>query len=539
MARRFVLPALIAISAGAWLGSSTVALADNDVFGPHKCDDNSAICTEPAKAVLPGGYYIGHDEPSILFLDSHAGSGNSATYRIRLPKEPTTQPTQDGANGVAWDFELRATYWFGMVMCDTQSAPEFTQTCAPDTDANIFDSNDPANPHYIGYAPGSAYMELQLYAPGWVPQFTGFGCPGLKWCVALTIDSFNQDLNHRVLNNADCLSRVGLEPANFAYLTHSGVPHGAPDPISILAGGSGGNPDPTTDLQMNPGDQLTLTMHDTPAGFWVQVHDRTTGQTGSMTASVANGFQQVDFDPSASTCTETPYAFHPMFSTSSTRTRASWTAHGYNVATSDEIGHFEWCDQVAPDFTCASASEPGEPDGDEFPCFPSSFSSLVPVTGCIAMNSDLDFDGPSYQPDQWPGTGGKADKQRHPTSITFTSATYDGNHDYGQIAFEADMPAIEPTCNTATGAGCTNPPPGAAFYPLYTTGTSRSHCIFRNGGTGIPGMTSDFGGTTSAEYGPLLQLSYPAHDRAGNFVPVFAFNDFRNVLPANPCPYGT
>ena len=36
-----------------------------------------------------------------------------------------------------------------------------------------------------------------------------------------------------------------------------------------------------------------------------------------MTASIANGFGHPVYDPSASTCTDQPYAFHPMYSTSS------------------------------------------------------------------------------------------------------------------------------------------------------------------------------------------------------------------------------
>ena len=87
-------------------------------------------------------------------------------------------------------------------------------------------------------------------------------------------------------------------------------------------------------------------MHDTAAGFQVVIHDLTTGESGSMTASVANGFGHALFQPTASTCTMVNYAFHPMFSTSSPDTRVLWAAHSYNVAFSDEIGHFEYCNAV-------------------------------------------------------------------------------------------------------------------------------------------------------------------------------------------------
>ena len=45
----------------------------------------------------------------------------------------------------------------------------------------------------------------------------------------------------------------------------------------------------------------------------------------------------------------------------------------------------------------------------------------------------------------------------HPTPFQFTSARTGANFDqpYERAAFEADLPAIEPTCNRTTGAGCT------------------------------------------------------------------------------------
>ena len=93
---------------------------------------------------------------------------------------------------------------------------------------------------------------------------------------------------------------------------------------------------------MGSGDQLEIDIHDGAAGLTVIVHDVTTGETGSMTASAANGFAQVNFQPTAATCSQSPYAFRPMYSTSSEHTRVPWAAHSYNVAFSDEIGHFEY-----------------------------------------------------------------------------------------------------------------------------------------------------------------------------------------------------
>ena len=83
-----------------------------------------------------------------------------------------------------------------------------------------------------------------------------------------------------------------------------------------------------------------------------------------------------------------------------------------------------------------------------------------------------------------------------------------------------------------------NPPKGADFYPFYTTARpdrgdeeDGSQCVWRLGGPYLPGTTNAFGGNSAAEYGPLLQLAYPA---VGGEVTV-RLNDFRRVLPYNPC----
>ena len=51
---------------------------------------------------------------------------------------------------------------------------------------------------------------------------------------------------------------------------------------------------PTSDvLLMSPGDQVRVSMHDTPDGFFVEIADQTTGQTGTMTAGAGNGWRHI------------------------------------------------------------------------------------------------------------------------------------------------------------------------------------------------------------------------------------------------------
>jgi hypothetical protein len=261
-----------------------------------------------------------------------------------------------------------------------------------------------------------------------------------------------------------------------------------------------------------------------------------------MTASAANGFAHILYEPASATCHEAPYTFRPMYATSSEHTRVPWAAHSYNVAFSDEIGHFEYCDAIKEEGGDCTSNAEDELDGDDTGCFSALSSLLVPITGCIA--TDNDFDGVSYQP-VWPGTNPNRgqDEKYHPSSVVFSSPLFNATQNYSRVAFEADLPRIEAAdfggnCNRFTGVGCVNPPPGSNFYPFYTTGTStqnsnsKTSCIWQLGGANIKGTTNTFGGNSAAEFGPLLFSFYPNPNPAIRL----RTNNFRNVLNSNPCP---
>ena len=93
------------------------------------CESHASLCRDAFKT--PGSEYVGHDEPSLAFKSSEPGSGNDMTYEVTLPKDPPTKPKNDGSGGT-WNFELRPTFWLGLTLCDSESAPEFTKTCTPD-----------------------------------------------------------------------------------------------------------------------------------------------------------------------------------------------------------------------------------------------------------------------------------------------------------------------------------------------------------------------------------------------------------------------
>jgi hypothetical protein len=504
-------------------------------------DAHSANCVDVSNAYPPsgwGGAYVGHDEPSVLFYSHRPGSGNNNTYVIRLPKDPAVPPDQNGTGGTPNAF-LHPAFWFGMAMCDTQSFPNFTTKCPADSDSNIFTSTNPSSPRYIGKHPGTAFMEMQFYPPGWIPWPAGNSCAATQWCAALNIDSYSSN-PAGVNNNSACLNTVGVEYVNFAFITKNGVAQAPANPLNATAATY--TPNPRKDLFMHSGDVLAVHMRDTRAGFQVYINDLTARTHGFMTASVANDFGQIKYQPTAKKCSVTRYAFHPMYSTSSPSTRVPWAAHSYNVAFADEIGHMEYCASVDTSTgTCNTpdSGDSGNPVADDVACFPASDSTRFPVSGCFG--TDNDFDGPPYR-DDWPGTAPAA---RTAQPIAFLSPTFNGFQRYSKIAFEADLPRIEysdlggppPYCDPATGALCVNPPRGAKFYPFYTTGQLWHHvCYWQLGGAGIPGTTREFGGSSTTEYGTRpLALPYPVVNSSGQPTVQFKYEDFRNILPYNPC----
>jgi len=529
-------------------------------YGHALCQQNSPLCTEVAESLSVNGIYTGHDEPSLLFYSGKPGAGNNNLYHLTLPKDPPTLPKQDGTGGT-FNFQLHPAFWFGMALCDDQSAPNPggstvggpTTLCTPNSDANVYEDADPASAHYIGKHPGTAFMEMQFYPPGWAPWPAGVSCDPLKWCAALNIDSLSNNYNSGQANNPACLNTVGIEPVNFAFITKNGVAHAPASPVLATTGTF--TPNPATDLFMNSGDRLSVAMHDTPQGFEVVIDDLTTGEKGSMKASVANQFGAVKFDPNGTICQNIPTAFHPEYATSSEQTRVVWAAHSYNVAFADEIGHFEYCAQESGGgCAVAGVTDPGGVDADDITCFGASDSLRVQIAGCVG--TDGDFDGPEYK-NTWAGTlaDRREDRRLNPRAIVFSSPLFraPGRGDdkelsnYERVAFEADLPRIEVSsvspnnnCNRTTGVGCVNPPNGASFYPIFTTRNgsndegSRENgqgCNWQLGGNNIPGTKDLFGGTSAAEYGPLLKLTYP-----GGATSVQRYNDFRQVLPNNPCP---
>jgi len=556
--RKIVIPGtalLIGVTlAAAYLAPAAPAAASTSQHAAINCQ-YSGMCAEVANpAEVFGSEYVGHDEPSAVFYSDAPGSGNHMSYSLRLPRDPS--PAQPNTPGKSYTFELNGAQWLGMALCDTQSYPEQVSTCTPDSDSNIL---DPAvSPKHSG----TAFLELQFYPPGWVPWPTwqvavgASSCDPTKWCAAMNIFSLAEDPVAGTALNATCAAKTGTEYVNFAFISKNGRTTAPANPVESTTATF--TPDRKNDLFMSSGDNLKVSLRDTPNGLRAVINDQTSGQTGSMTASADNGFGQVQYDPTGTSCVNIPYNFHPMYSTSSEQTRVIWAAHTYNISFTSEIGHFENCtgpnpipatpfgvDASGNPIACPAGNSEGfgsntsPTDGDDNFCFPGTEALRIHINGCTDTN--VGWDGLAYQP-VWPD----GNRMLHPQPILFSSPrTGPGDTvDYSRVAFEANLPRIEATCNRSTGVGCTLIPTTdkgtpAAFYPFFSA--------FQNGvqdeqgdggclwafGNDLPGATTDFG--RNAQYGSLLSSTYLVFGGGG--ATIQRINNFRQIM-SNPCPAG-
>jgi hypothetical protein len=491
------------------------------------------------------GHYIGHDEPSVKFISSTPGSGNTMSYLTKIPVDPRRAPTASGS--VTNYGQLSVAPWFGLPMCDPNSYP--LNQCVPDSDQNT-GLGAPSDA-------GSAFMELQLYPPGYTPFVDSESCSATKWCAALTIDSLECSFNFGTCNN-NC-----IEPVNFAYLQTNGVPAGPPSPQ--LTNVHTFLPNAST-LMINPGDTLSVSISDPRQGFTTTIRDLTTHQTGTMTASAANGFMNT----SITDCSGTPFTFHAEYSSAKQQNQVPWAALEGGVLMQQEIGHSEVCSSLAnkdpfsqsfpggssysdPNVfaTCVGGSEgaghtgegpcdqktgicqnattqgPNGPvacpnnnfndgtnceyaDGN---CFqqgtrPVTINGVATTESSDAnqcfdtkyQNGDLDFDGLDYQASAWPnGT------RNHPTAFQYAGPFQGNGRPYPQIQFETNVGASEILCDTTTGAGCTVAPAGSKFYPFWSLspqpsalGSHLTSCVW-NFGNVLPRTFQTFG--KDAQYG--------------------------------------
>ncbi|MDA4118095.1 MAG: hypothetical protein OK455_07105 [Thaumarchaeota archaeon] len=470
------------------------------------------ICTDPINGITgqhltDNGWYVGHDEPSLQFFSNAAGSANNVQYSLTLPTADPT-PTQSGSQTA--NFENYIAYWFSLALCDPTSFPQ--GPCTADSDTN--------SPSMLTGS-GSALLELQFYPPGWQPFINQISCDHTHWCAALNIDSLECTAGFTNCNNG-C-----EEPVNFAFVQTNGIPTGPPGPGAQT--GATFTPNANTML-MNPGDNLAVSIVDTPSGLQTTVNDVTTAQSGFMIASAGNGFMDaVPGTASGSTCTSSnfhTFTFHPEYSSAKPGNIVPWAALFPNVNFAMEIGHFEL---NAP--TGANGDGDSGFNTDDTTCFagPNNTPSATSVGGCISSQSggELDYDGTSYAADWADGS------PAHPGSFVL-GEPHSAGSPYASFLFATDGPASEltsfgsgTTCNASTGTGCVLPPKNHAgqsvYYPFFSTNAA-CNWLFGN----------DISGQTTNDFGKVAQYGSANPSFKGTFTSAILSIPTCGSLPGVP-----
>jgi hypothetical protein len=461
------------------------------------------------------GHYIGHDEPDLTFLSKTPGSGDNVTWTETLPHDPVAAPTvaTPGSDTTHW-FELSVAPWFSMALCNPRSYP--LNPCTPNSDSNA------PNGQFTGG--GSSFLEVQFYPPGYAPFADNISCDGTHWCASLHINDLECTFNFDSCNGA-C-----EEPTNFAFIQRDGTPTGPPSPQDATLATSTPN---SETLLMNPGDQLRVHIWDAPVpggggahALKVQVDDLTTGQTGWMQASAANGYKATGI----ADCSDgRPFNYEPEYKTAAKENIVPWAALATDISTEFEIGHFTPCTSVSnplggsdPTFgTCNGPYEsPTDNDSDpegtigDAPCYPAGdthtglglgASDPNPIAGCLNfLGDDEDFDGTPYWPD-WPT--GTTPTATNPGSFVQQAPTSQGSK-YPQSFFQTDVALSEVACAEGTGtSGCTVPPAGPGnFYPYWSTMGKGNNCSILFGN--VTAGANSYGG--DKQYGSDLrdQIGY-------------------------------
>jgi hypothetical protein len=502
-----------ASAASAGLAPRAVGELDcNGLSKIQKPVKNVLMCLDPRGSddgrFEDNGHYIGHDEPSVRFISNRPGSGASVSYTERLPVEPRQLPTvRKPGHDVTHTFELTVAPWFSISVCDPNSTPFLA--CTPESDANAPSGSSPGA--------GAAFVELQLYPPGFAPFADNISCDNTHWCSALTIDSLEcqgSGFNIGACNN-NC-----PEPINFGFIQDNGVPTGPPSPQ--LSDEATVTPNRHT-LLMNPGDIINVRLFNARVrgghALEAEETDYTTGQRGFMIASAANGFMNTN----PVTCNGTLFNFQPEYSSAAAQNLIPWGVGPYMINDEYEIGHFEPCAKVTGKQTTPlgsindvyytncigpyeSASDSGSAlEPDDSPCYKfgdTHGGTAAPnlVTGCDVFFDaigDLDFDGTPYYPD-WPNS---VRPDKFPSPFLQLQPTTRGGHRYPQIQFVTDTSVSElnTNCDPVAGTGCVLPPQGpGSFFPYFTQARVGGQCVWefgnmRNGNT--------FGG--DAQYGAV------------------------------------
>ena len=198
-------------------------------------------------------------------------------------------------NDVTHSFELTVAPWFSMNLCDPKSDPQVP--CTPRSTPTRRAGTSPAAETPSWSCSSTRPASRRSTTRSAATTRTG----------ARRSPSTASSATPAAPCNNNC-----IEPVNFAFIQRDGVPVGPPSPQESDL--QTFTPNAQT-LMMNQGDRI-VDPHVRREGagghaFEVREHDLTTGRSGTMIASAANGFKNT----SIADCSGTPFNFQPEYST--------------------------------------------------------------------------------------------------------------------------------------------------------------------------------------------------------------------------------
>ena len=199
MKRSFVLTAAVGVlvALGAYAPSagavSTAGAAprlktlNSSGYSEPLCSSHSSLCADPYNS--PGGEYVGHDEPSLEFKSGHSGIGQRHDVHVDVAEGPEAATQRKRRRRPTWNFELRPTFWFGLTLCDSASAPEYTKTCAAGLRLQQPRRHEPGRAGLHRQAPRQRVHGVAVLRSGVRPAVRGLRLHRHSYCAAMTIDS--------------------------------------------------------------------------------------------------------------------------------------------------------------------------------------------------------------------------------------------------------------------------------------------------------------------------------------------------------------
>ena len=379
-------------------------------------------------------------------------------------------PNQAGTAGT-WNFQLHPAFWLGMALCDNQSAPEFTHApCAPEQRHQHLRRHEPGRRRTTSASTRARRSSrCSSTRPAGRPGRRASAATRRKWCAAMAIFSLQPGSEHgRPEQRRLPATRSAIEPANFAFITKSGVPHAPPAPLGQTDGDvhAERGDRPVHELG-RPADGRHPRRRRRPDGDRPRPDDRPDRlDDGERRQRLRAGQLRAgrgDLPPGAVHVPPDVRDLERAHARAVGGAQLQRRLLGRDRALRVLLGRSPARAATASPTTRArstTTTRAASARPSRCSCRSEAVSPPTPTSTA-----------PRTRPD-WPGTDPNRgqDTKYHPTAITFTSPLFNGTQNYSRVAFEADLPRIEAPdsggiCDRFTGSELRQPAAGLELLP--------------------------------------------------------------------------